>query len=183
MDEIINRVRYLLGDTSQSMSDIFTYGSSAVFTLSEPNVISVTDVYRNDVASGVTHTYSSTTKKVTISSSLTSGDTIQVDYTYYPNYSNTELTNHIQSTLVYLSIHNYYTFSYDSTDNSIYPDISDKEKNLIALVTSFLIEPNNQTIRLPDITVSPQDNMSMQDKINRVISAYKKDSHGLLELI
>lgn len=183
MDEIRAKIRQLLNDNSTSGSDIFTYGSSAVFTLTESNIISVDEVYRNDVSSGVLHSYNSTTNKVTITSSLTSGDTIQIDYTYYPNYSTTELTNYIQSALVHLSINNYYTFTYDSTDDAIYPDISDKEKNLIALVTATIIEPDNKSIRLPDISISVPSDLPLDRKIGRIISTFKKDTHGIFGIL
>ena len=78
MNNIILKVRNLIADPLTTVSDIFTYGSSKIFTLTEPNIGTITDVYRNDTISNVTHTYSSTTKKVTISSTLTSGDSILI---------------------------------------------------------------------------------------------------------
>ena len=179
MDSIRTKLRYLLNDNSTSGKDVFTYGSSTIFTLSESNVIAITDVYRNSVASGVTHTYDSTSNKVTITSSLTSGDTIEIDYTYYPNYSTTELTNYVQAALVHLSICNYYDFEYDSTDDAIYPTPTTKEENIISAIAELLIKPDNKSYKLPDITVNVPDDLPLHDKIRKLISVYKKDSSGL----
>ena len=183
MDNIISKVRNLIGDNLTTVSDIFTYGSSAIFTLTESNVSAVTDVYRNDVSSGVVHTYSSTTKKVTISSTLTSGDSIKIEYTAYQNYSTTELTAYIQAALIHLSINNYYNFEYDSTNNEIYPIPESKEENLIAIVTSLLINPDNRTIRLPDLTISIPADLPTDQKISKTIARYKKDSHGIFTIL
>ena len=81
MENIISLVRYLIKDNSSDTSDIFTYENSAIFTLTEINIIEVSAVYKNDVIlSEDDWSYNSTTKKVTISASLTSKDTIQIDY-------------------------------------------------------------------------------------------------------
>jgi hypothetical protein len=180
---IKTRIRQMLGDFSSSTSDIFTYGSSSVFTLSESNVISITTVYNNDSTIGVVYSYSSTTNKVTITSSLTSGDIIQVDYTYYPNYSDSELLQYIQSTLIYLTINNYGEFEYDSADDAIYPDLEDREENLVAAVTAVLIEKPMDTLRLPDITINFPKNDPVDIKIKKLISSFKVDNRGLGEVI
>jgi len=180
---IKTRIRQMLGDFSSSTSDIFTYGSSPIFSLSESNIISVTDVYRNDSISGVTYSYSSTANKVTITSTLTSGDSIQIDYTYYPNYSDSELLQYIQSTLVHLSINNYGDFEYDSTDDAIYPDLDDREENLIVAITSVLIEKPMDTLRLPDMTINFPKNDPVDIKIKKLISSFKLDNKGLGEVI
>ena len=183
MDNIISKVRNLIADTLTTVSDVFTYGSSAIFTLTEPNVGTITDVYVNDVTSGVTHTYSSTSKKVTVSSSLTSGDSIKVEYTAYQNYSDTEITAYIQAAIIHLSINNYYNFEYDSTTDEIYPAPEPKEENLIAIVTSLLINPDNRTIRLPDLTINIPNDLPTDQKISRTIARYKKDSHGVFSIL
>jgi hypothetical protein len=183
MDTIRTKVRNLIEDGSQNVTDIFTYTNSAVFTLSESNPIVITEVYVNDVDTGVTHTYNSITKKVTISSSLTSGDTVQIDYTSYLNYSNSELTNFIQNALVYLSTSNYYDFEYDTTDDAIYPPTTTREENLIALVTAILIKPENINIRLPNLSITAADKMSTKDRISKVLLSFKKDTTGIFDLI
>ena len=87
LSTIISKVRNLLGDNSTSEKDLFTYENSSVFTLSQSRVVSVTTVLKNSVALAVDKwSFSSTTNKVTVTETLTSGDTIEIDYTAYPNY-------------------------------------------------------------------------------------------------
>jgi hypothetical protein len=183
MDNIINKVRTLIGDYLTNVSDIFTYENSKIFSLTENNVGTITEVYVNDAISNITHTYSSTSNKVTITTALTSGDTIKIDYTAYQNYSDTEITSYIQAALVHLSINNYYNFEYDSTTNDIYPTPESKEENLIAIVTSLLINPDNRTIRLPDLTINLPNDLPTDQKISKTIARYKHDSHGVFDLI
>ena len=171
--------RYLLDETAKTQlpGDIFTYGASAIFTLTETNPVSVTDVLVNDTSSGVGYTYNSSTNKVTISSSLTSGDTVEIQYTYYPNYSSTEIQNYIRASIVHLSVNGYYTFEIGSND-TIYPEPDENENNLIALISAILIEPNNKTYRLPDITVQIPNPLSKDDMIRKAISVFKLGSGG-----
>jgi hypothetical protein len=182
MTSIISKIRHLIQDNSISTSDIFTYGSSLVFTLSESNVNSIVTVYRNDIISS-SYTYNSTTKKVTYTGTLTVGDTVQIDYTYYPNYSDTEIQSYIHSALVHLSNHNYEDFTVES-GNQIYPELSPQEETLVALIASILIEPDNKIITLPGIKIEPPDNdVPTYDKIAKVIASFKHDSHGIFELL
>ena len=183
MNNIRNKIRYLLGDIEISGIDTFTYGSSSIFTLTEPNVNSVIRVRRNDSVSGVTFVYNASTNKVTVSSSLTAGDTVEIDYTYYPNYSTTELNAYVQAALVHIGVHNYKTFEYDSTDDAIYPEPEAREENLIASITAVIMYPNNRTIRLPDITISVPNDLSTHYKISKIISGFKHNVHGILEVI
>lgn len=177
-------VRYILGDYSHTMvpGDIFIYENSSVFTLTESNPIAITEVLKNDVElSSGEYSYNSTTGKITISASLVSGDTIEVQYTYYPNYSSTEIQNYIYSALVYLSVNNYYDFQIQSS--IIYPEPTVVEKNLIALVTATLIEPDNKSFRLPDLSITVPNDLPLQDKITKLISVAKRNTHGVFDTV
>lgn len=174
-------VRYLLNETAKSQvpGDNFTYSSSAIFTLTESNPIAISDVFVNEDTSGVVYSFDSDTNKVTITSSLTSGDTVEIQYTYYPNYSDTEIENYIRYALVHLSICGYYTFEVGS-DNAIYPEPEDNEKNLIAFITATLISPNNITYRLPDMTLQVPNSMPTEDLIRKAVAIFKKGGfHGI----
>jgi hypothetical protein len=177
-------VRYLLNETSKSQvpGDIFPAGSSSVYTLTENNPIEIIDVFVNDSSSGVSYSFNSISNKVTITSDLVSDDTIEIQYTYYPNYSNTEIDNYIRSAIVHLSINNYYTFEIASEDGTIYPEPDENESNLIAFLTATLIEPNNQIYRLPDITVQIPNPLSKDDMIRKAIAIFKYQSHGVFVL-
>lgn len=177
-------VRYLIGDYSHTMipGDIFTYGSSAIFTLTESNVISVSDVLVNDASSGISHTYNSSTNKVTITSSLTAGDTIEIQYTYYPNYSSAEIQNYIRNAVLHLSITNYYNFEI-ATDGTLYPEPTDNEKNLLAFITATLLEPGNVTYRLPDISINVPTSLPTADLIRKAITIFKHNTHGRFTIV
>jgi len=180
LSDIETLVRYLIDDNSKTGIDEFTYASSAIFTLTESNAISVSDVSRNDVSSGVTYTYNSTTNKVTISSALTSGDSVEVTYTYYANYSSTEIKNYIRAAIVYLSTNCYYTWEVLGGTFTVYPEPERNEKNLIAMITAILIKPDNMSYRLPDITINAPRDLSTNDKIGKTIALFKKNSsHGI----
>jgi hypothetical protein len=179
---IIDKIRNLIGDTANTFIDIFTYDNSGVFTLTENNVVSLVDVYRNDVASAVIHSYNSAKRQVTISSSLVSGDTIKIEYTAYPNYSDTELIGFINSAIINLSTNNFYDFEYDTSTNEIYPEPTEREANLIAIIASLLIEPDNKTIRLPDITINAASDVPTNIKISQTIARFKKDTHGVFDI-
>jgi len=184
LTDIIPLVRYLINDNLTSTgTDIFTYNVSNVFTLTEANVSAVNDVAVNDVSSSTTYTFNSTTNKITVTSVLTSGDIVEIDYSYYANYSDTEIENHIRGAIIHLSTNNYYTFQDDPDDKEIYPDPTLGEKNLIALTTAILIEPDNRTYRLPDISITmPPGSLPTADKISKAIASFKKNTHGVFFL-
>jgi hypothetical protein len=184
MTIIKNKLRYLIGDVSTVGSYIETAGTDTVFTPDEENIISVTGVLKNNTLLATSSwSYSSTTKKVTITASIISGDVIEIQYTYYPNYSDTELTNYIEAALVHIGINNYYDFQYDSTNDDIYPSPSIKEQNLIATVASILINPDNRTYRLPDITINIPNDLPTNDKISKTIAVFKHNSHGIFSIL
>lgn len=182
--DITTLVRHLITDFSQSMipGDVFTYTTSNVFTLTEQNVNAVSAVLVNDVEIGDSeYSFDSTNNKVTVTASLSSGDTVEIQYTYYPNYSDTEIENYIKGAIIHLSVNNYYTFEID-TDGDMYPDISEREKNLISFVTATLIEPENQSYRLPDITITNPKSLPTRDLISKSIAIFKHNTHGNFDL-
>jgi len=181
---LATKVRNLLGDFSITQKDVFTYASSAIFTLTQNNPVAVTIVYKNSVElSSSLWSFDSDTNKVTLTGTLTTGDTIEIDYTCYLNYSTAEINAYIQSAIIYLSINNYYDFRYDSTTSCIYPELEEREENLIAMVTSVLVEEPIQALRLPDLTINFPNNLNKDSKISKIISIYKKDNSGIIDLI
>jgi len=177
-------VRNLIGDDSHTMSpgDIFIYSTSAVFTLTESSVISVSTVLHNDAELGSGEwSYDSDTNKVTVSASLTSSDIIEIRYTYYPNYSVTEIQNQVKSAISHLSINNYKTWIIQN--DTIFPEPEEREKNLIGVIASILINPPIQVYRLPDITLNYPREINMHDKISKTISIFKKNVHGVFDII
>lgn len=181
MDSIITKIRNLIEDNSTSTIDIFTYESSSIFTLTESNPISVTYVYINGTSTS-SYTFNSSTKKVTVSASLTSGDTIQIDYTVYLNYSDAEIKGYINSAIYYLSMHNYDQFEIESGDQ-IYPTPTNKEEKLIALIASLLINKPVSNYRLPNLSINIPEKDSLDQKISKVISSFKRSRDGEFSII
>lgn len=179
LSDITNSVRYLISDNSVTGSDIFTYGASSVFTLTENNPIAITGVEINssEIEDSM-FSFDATYNTVTVNSSMSSGDTVRIIYTYYPNYSTTEINNYIRAAIINLSVNNYYTFTVD-TDEEIYPTPTDQEANLIAMIAAILIVPDNKTYRLPDISISVSGTLSTDAKIRNAIAIMKKNSHGI----
>lgn len=183
LSSLRDKVRYLTEDLSESGSDIYTYENSSVFTLSEENATAINGVYKNDVEIGSSdYSYDSTNQKVTITASLTSGDSVEIKYAYYPKYSNTEIDNYVQAALSHISVCRYYTW--EVVDSTIYPDPSKEEQNLIAVVAGILMEPDNKTYRLPDMSIVTPKDLPTIDKIRRAIKIFKKSGlHGKIDVI
>lgn len=179
LSEIETFVRQLLGDFSKSLvpGDVFTYGSSSIFTLTEDNPISISKVLINDIEIGDSeYSFDSTSNKVTITKSMVSGDSIEIQYTYYPNYSSTEIQNYIKAATIHISANNYATFV---IENSIlYPEPTREEENLIAMIAAVLIEPDNKSYSLPDINIKVPSDLPTNQKIKQLISTFKHNIHG-----
>jgi len=176
-------IRYILGDYLKNMipGDIFTCENSTVFTLTEPNAKDLLEVFKNDIAlTSGQYSFDYLSNKVTVPGAL-SGDIIEMQYTYYPNYSSTEIQAYVHSALVYLSVHNYYTWQIE--DSKVYPDPDPNEVNLIALVTSTLIYPDNKSYSLPDIRITSPKDLPLSDKIHKLIAIAKWNTHGAFELL
>ena len=142
LSNIETKVRYLIGDNTTSMvpGAIFTYTSSAVFTIPDSNVISVSAVLVNDSEIGASeYSHDTSTNQVTVTASLTSGDTIEIQYTYYPNYSSTEIQNYIRASLVHISANNFKDWIRVDYDVEVFDPLSNIEEKFI----NELINNNN----------------------------------------
>jgi len=182
LTNITTKVRYLLGDIPTTGTDMFTYTTSNVFTLTESNGISVEGVYLNNEEMGASElAYDSTTNKVTVNLSMNSGDTVQIEYIYYPNFSDTEIEAYIRAALIHISANGLSTIIVEN--DIFYPDINLKIQNLISMIASLLIEPDNKTYRLPDVTIVVPKDLPVYEKIRRTISIYKHNSHGIFSTL
>jgi len=176
--QIIAFLRAILGDEIRNGVDIAQYNTSTVFSLSEPNTQTVVSVSVNDASSGVTYTYDAALQKVTVTSALLVDDIIEIDYTYYSNYSDTELVGYIKHALGYVAINQYATWEIKDDDN-IYPTPSFAEQNLIAMIAAVIIDPENKSIRTPDFSVTIKNPMSTSDTISKLIAVFKKSPAGI----
>lgn len=179
---IITLLRNLLTDTIRTGVDMFIYTNSAVFTLSEPNTQTIESVEVNDVSSGVAYTYDSALQKVTVSSSLSVDDVVEINCTYYSNYSDTELLGYIRHALTFISINRYKDFEIASDDN-FYPLPTKSEENLIATIAAIIINPENKSYKTPDFSVTIKNPMSTSDMIAKTIGVFKKNSSGIYAIM
>ena len=175
-------VREVINDTVKTRKQIETYEASSVFTLDEDNPVTVSAVLKNDVEQSTDDwSYDSDTGKVTITFSASAGNTIEIQYTYYPNYSSAEIQNFIKRALVELSINQYATFIIASS--TIYPDPNPEEEHLIAAVAAVLIKPDNKSYRLPDLQVNVPVSKPTYLIIRDLINAFKKCKSGIIDVI
>ena len=117
---LVDSVRNLIEDYGDSSSDVFTYSTSSIFTLSESNATAVTSVTINSVSTE-NYSYSSATQKVTISDSMSTGDTIEIFFLYYNQYSDTEIQHYLKSAIIHLSTRNYADYQLLCTGLNSYP--------------------------------------------------------------
>ena len=171
------KVRSLIGDISKSGTEVHTYTTSLIFTLTEPNVTSLTTTTINGVAldSGETATFSATTGKVTLAGvSLTAGDEIEFTFAYYAKYSETEIANWIRAALVYVSLFDEckdFELEDDGADSYYFePTPDNKELDMIALVTSILLNPDWSEYKLPNVTIKYPRTQDRDTKIRKLIT-------------
>lgn len=187
MTTIIEKCRNLIEDNLITTGiDTFTYESTAsskIFALTQANISSATIlVYKNGALwSSANYSYSSTTGKLTITGTLTAGDALEVTYSYYNKYSDTEIQGFIKASISYLSVEKYGTFAVKS-DNVIFPTPDEEEENLIALISSILIKGDISSYRTPEISISFERGESKEKKIRKIIRQFKK-AYGNLKYI
>jgi hypothetical protein len=183
---IVSKLRNLLQENYETVKDIFTFSSSRIFTLSEDKVGSIIAVLKNDneVSESGNWSYSTTTNKLTFESgySLTAGDTIEIQYTAYPNYSDSELQSFVKAAIVKISVLTYKTF--EINDDDINPEPAEDEENLIAEVASIIIKPDNKSYRLPDLTITqPISSIGTDELIRKAVATFKRNTHGVFTVI
>lgn len=171
------KVRALIEDIAKSASETFTYTTSDIFTMSEPNVITADDftVNGNALDSGETYALDTTTNKVTLTgASLTADDEIEIDYSYYSKYSDTEITEYIRAALVHISLYSdcqdYELETDGDGDYNFEPTPSNKQLDMIALVTAILINPSWTKYELPNVTITFPNSQSKEAKIRKLIT-------------
>jgi len=179
---IITLIRGLIKDLLNSEGrDAFEYDADSSFKLSESRVSSSTiKVYQNGSELPSTEwVYNSDTNKVTITFvssgySLTSGDSIIITYSFYEKYSDTEITSYIKSNLVRFTQKRYKKRFYMNDSNEVVTDNGEnptrEEGDLIAIITSIDIDPQNIDIRTRDFSLSATENKSKSELINDVFA-------------
>ena len=171
MDTIITKLRDLIQDNLDTTPvDTFTYYTSKIFTLSEPNTVEASiKVYVNGVLKADTnYTFDNNTNDLIYTSSLTVNDSVKVTYSAYIKYSDTELKSYIRTALTYLAVEQYKTFVAKS-DDIVFPTPTEAEENLIALIASLNIKGNIRKYDTPDLKITFNDDESKDQKIKKAI--------------
>jgi hypothetical protein len=187
MNTIIEKCRNIIEDNLITTGrDVYTYESTAfskIFTLTEANISAATIiVYKNGVVwANTNYSYSSTTGKLTVTGTLTPGDSLEINYSYYTKYSDTELQGFIKSAIIYISVEKYGTFAIKS-DNIIFPTPNEGEENLIALIAGILIKGDVISYRTPELSIVFERGDSKEKKIKKIIRQFKK-TYGVLKYL
>jgi hypothetical protein len=128
------------------------------------------------------YSYSSTTGKVTVTGNLIAGqDSLTFTYNAYEKYSDAELQGYIRSSLYYLTAEKYGTFKI-LPPTSIFPTPSESEECLITIIASILMKGSIRQYKTPEITITFEENLSVTEKIKRLVQQFKK-SYGVLEYV
>jgi len=187
MQNIILKCRDLIGDILKTDGrDCYTHESitsSKIFTLTEANVSASTIiVYKNGAMwVGTNYSYSSSTGKLTVTGTLVAGDSLEIDYSYYEKYSDTELQGFIRGAISYLSVEKYKCFAV-KPPSIIFPTPTEGEENLIAIIATILIKGDVIAYRTPELTINFERGDSKEKKIKKFIRQFKK-TLGVLDYI
>lgn len=176
---ILRITRSLLKDNLRTDGrDSYIFQGSSSFTLTEDFPSSSTIVvYKNGISLSTGWSYNASTNIVTISALLATNDIILICYSYYDKYSDTELTNYIESSLCYFSQFGYkklFKLNDARTDvltiDGVNPDA--KECYQIAIITAINVDPKNIEIRTKDFTVTAEEKESKSDLIGKAMMQF-----------
>ena len=172
VDKIRNKIRALISDFSKSGIEIFTYTVSSVFTIAQVN-IEISGVLKNGTTLAEDkYSFDDLTNKLTVTDTLSEGDVIEVNYTYY-KYSSTELDEYLRASLVWLSVYGYNDKDYElESGELIAPTPDNRTTDLMALISSILIKPDYSSYRLPNLTVTYNKKMSKEERIEKLIGRF-----------
>jgi hypothetical protein len=127
------------------------------------------------------YSYSASTGKITVTGTLSAGDDLEVTYSYYTKYSDTELQGYIRAAISYLAIEKYKCFVV-KPPSLIFPTPTESEENIIAVIASILIKGDVVSYKTPEITITFERGDSKEKKIKKMIQMFSK-SYGILDYI
>lgn len=174
LSDIREKIQALIEDKLKRDFETFTYQSGdKKFILAESNIVTIVKVTKNGVALGSgQYAYDSSTNELEITATLVANDIIIVSYTYR-KYSNTELDEYIRASLVWISYFAYDETDYELESENVYPTPSNRDTDLIALVSSILIRPDYTRYSLPNLTVVYNNKLTKDQKIQKLISRFR----------
>jgi len=183
---IITKIRGLIKDLQQTNGrDAFEYDIDTSFSLSKDYVSSTgMKVYQNGTELTIDWTYNSDTNKITITASLTKGDTIIVTYSYYEKYSDTEIQSYIQANLIHFTRRRYKKYFYMNSSNEVVTkngeNPTEEEGDIISIITAIDIDPQNIRIRTPEFTLDASEKKSKSEQMNDIFDQFMR-SFGTLD--
>lgn len=184
---IITLIRGIIKDIQKTNGkNAFDYDSDSSFKLSEENASATgINVYQNTTLMSTDDwSYNSDTNEVTITPvtsgvSLTKNDNIIITFNYYDKYSDTEITSYIKANLARFTQKRYSKTFYmnDSNEvvNSSGENPTEKEGNVIALITAIDIDPQNVKIRTPDFTIDASESKSKSQQIDDILNQFMRN--------
>jgi len=176
LTNIIAKIRGLTEDYERTTSDIRKYVSSKIFTLNQEHPTSLVATYINNLPleSGQSATLDTSTNQVTIVANLVMDDVIEFKYKFYCKNSDEILKQYIISALVWISLYGDEDFELedDGVDAYVYPTPNNKEEDLIAVVASILINPNFETYKFGNVTMTYPKNTPKDDKIRGIVQDF-----------
>lgn len=192
--DVIRLIRGIIKDTLRTDGQkAYEYESDNKFTLPEPFVSSTSiNVYQNGtLLSTDDWSYSSSTNQVTIvfvtsGKALVNGDTILITFSYYGKYSENEIENYLEASLVYFVQYRYSKiFQFDSNDeiityNGINPTVS--ELQFISIIAAITIDPDNITIKTKEFTINGTTEKSKDDLIKEAFKNFQKN-FGIINFV
>ncbi|KKM85956.1 hypothetical protein LCGC14_1283800 [marine sediment metagenome] len=169
LTKLREKIRALIEDFSLTDFEVFEYTTSNIFTIATSN-ITITEVLveGSALASGESYSYSSTTGKITVTRSWTSGDILEVNFTF-SKYSTAELNEYIRAALSWISIFGSDENDYELETTAIYPTPDNVTLDKIALIASILIKPDFIKKKLPNSEVIYPRTMTKEQQIRELI--------------
>lgn len=172
-------VRSLLKDNLRiDGRDSYQFKGHPHFTLTEDYPDSSTiKVFKNGVLLTSGYSYNASTNIVTVTAILATDDIILITYNFYDKYSDTELTNYIESSFTYFAQFGYRKlFKLNDARTEVLTidgvNPTARECYEIAIITSICVDPQNIDIRTKDFTVSAMEKESKSDLIGRALTQF-----------
>jgi hypothetical protein len=172
-------IRALLKDRlNVTGRDSYIFQGSASFTLTEdyPDSTSI-KVYKNGVLLTTGYSYNSSSNILTVTAILATNDIILITYSYYDKYSDSELTDYIESSFCYFNQFGYrklFKLNDDRTEVLTIDGINPTTRECyeIAIITAINVDPQNIEIRTKDFTVSAMEKESKSDLIAKALNQF-----------
>ena len=158
---ILRLMRALLKDRLNTTGrDSYIFLGNSSFTLTEDYPSSSTiKVYKNGTLMSSGYSYNASTNILTISSLLATNDIILICYSFFDKYSDSELTDYLESSLAYFSQYGYRkTFKLNDARTEVLTidgtNPTPREGYQLAIIASITVDPENISIQTKDFRVS-----------------------------